>query len=59
MILDLHKWRGLFRWPSEPDLFYGRVTLGFVTVWVCRFCVTDRLNAMARIVGRDDDFTHR
>jgi len=52
MILDWHKWRGLFRWPSEPDLFHGRVTVGFLTIWVCKFCVTDRLRSIARIYGQ-------
>jgi len=46
--LDFHSWRGLFRWPREADLFHFRITLGFVTIWVCKFCVSDRFARLAK-----------
>jgi hypothetical protein len=46
--LDFHSWRGLFFWPAEPDLFDFRITLGFVTFWVCRRCVSDTFFKMAK-----------
>lgn len=50
LALDVHSWRGVWRWRAEPDLFHFRVTLGFVTLWLCKFCVGDRLNALARMM---------
>jgi hypothetical protein len=47
LALDFHPWRGLFRWPSEPDLFHFRITLGFVSILVCKFCVADRFASLA------------
>jgi len=53
--LDFHGWRGFHGWGSEPDLFHFRVTLGWLTVWACRFCVTDRLHRLARQIAVDTD----
>lgn len=36
--LSLHAWRGLGS-DIEPDLFFWRWRLGFVTVTLCRVCV--------------------
>ena len=46
LALSFHSWRGLFSWPKEADLFHFRITLGFVTIWVCRFCATDMLTTL-------------
>lgn len=52
---DFHSWRGFFFWPHEPDLFHFRITAGFVTLWVCKFCVHERFNAVTRLVtGRGE-----
>jgi hypothetical protein len=49
--LDWHGWRGMFLWPREADLFHFRITLGFVTVWVCKFCVHEMLHGLAKARG--------
>lgn len=36
--LSLHAWRGIGS-DEEPDLFFWRWRLGFVTVTLCRVCV--------------------
>jgi hypothetical protein len=45
LIFDLHGWRG-FSW--ERDLFHWRLTMGPLTLMLCRFCVTDRLAIIAK-----------
>lgn len=50
--LDFHGWRGVFLWKREADLFHFRITFFFVTLWVCKFCVHERINKMAKAIGR-------
>jgi hypothetical protein len=40
IIFDFHGWRG-FSW--DRDLFHWRVTAGFMTTMLCKFCVIDRM----------------
>lgn len=52
---DWHGWRGFFLWPrAADDLFHFRITLGLVTIWICKFCVHERLIQLARKAGLDD-----
>jgi hypothetical protein len=51
--LDFHRWRGVFLWPKR-DLFHFRITFAFVTLWVCRFCVHERVIQLARMAGLDE-----
>lgn len=52
LILDFHGWRG-FAW--ERDLFHWRLTVGVLTLMLCRFCVTDRLALIAKTLGEVKD----
>lgn len=53
--IDFHGWRGVFLWPRQPDLFNFRLTLGFVTLWVCRFCVSERFAILAKKIQRTEE----
>lgn len=55
IILDLHGWRGFHGYHYDPDLFHFRFTFGFVTIYICKFCVADRLRWLARQVTRPRD----
>ena len=53
--LSWHRWRGIHRYNHEPDLYHWRMTLGFITFWLCKFCVQDRLLWLAKQVTRPRD----
>lgn len=40
LIFDIHGYRGFV---FERDLLHWKATAAFVTLMLCRFCVTDRL----------------
>ena len=48
IIVDTHGWRGIHGYTDNPDLFHLRITCGFFTIFLCRFCVVDRLRWLAR-----------
>lgn len=44
-ICDVHRWRGI---SFERDLIHFKITLGLLTVMVCKYCVIDRLAEISR-----------
>ena len=45
---EIHLWRGFL---VERDLFYWRLTAGFTTILLCKFCISDRLKIIAETLA--------